>query len=115
PGRQVYTDHLGQVLDVDPRQDIQWHRVMIHVLGWMYDRRLTYAMTVWTVNATEQVRVVGNATYNFDTTFKLSVGINGIPGTRSLLNNHPLWLAPDRVLADEYLRPGLTVGTWLSA
>ena len=112
PGRQLFTDHLGQVRDVDPRQDIQWHRVMVHFMGWMYLRSLNYVMTVWTVNATEQVRVVGSLQYNVDSAFNIGVGINGMPGTRSLNGSHPLWLAPDRVMADEYFRPGFTGGVF---
>lgn len=112
PGRQIYFDHLGREHDVDPRQDIQWHRVMVHFMGWMYLRSLNYVMTVWTVNSTEQVRVVGNLTYNADSAFNIGVGINGMPGTRSLNGSHPLWLAPDRVMADEYFRPGFTGGVW---
>lgn len=36
-----------------------------------------------------------------------------MPGTRSMLGSHPLWLAHDRVLADEYFRPGFTGGLWV--
>jgi hypothetical protein len=44
--------------------------------------------------------------------FNFGVGINALPGTRSLLGSHPFWLAPDRVMADEYFRPGFTGGAF---
>jgi hypothetical protein len=37
-----------------------------------------------------------------------------LPGTRSLGGSHPFWLAPDRVMADEYFRPFFTTGVWAS-
>jgi hypothetical protein len=114
PGAQTYVDHLNVTRDVDPRQDIQWHRVMVHFLGWMYLEKLNYVMTVWTVNSTEQVRVVGSLTYALDSMFNIGAGINGLPGTRSLNGSHPFWLAPDRVMADEYFRPGFTGGVFIN-
>ena len=33
---------------------------------------------------------------------------------RSLDGSHPYWLASDRVLADEFFRPGFTSGVWLT-
>jgi hypothetical protein len=112
PAEMTYIDHLGRTRIIDPRNDIQWHRVMAHIMGWIYLPNLNYVMTMWTVNSTEQVRIVGNLTYNFHPAFKFSVGVNGIPGTRSLNGSHPLWLAGDRVMADEYFRPGFTQGVW---
>lgn len=114
PGSQTFIDHLGREHEVDPRQDIQWHRVMVHFMGWMYMPRLRYVMTVWTVNSTEQIRIVGSLTYAFSNAFNLSAGINGIPGTRSLNGSHPFWLANDRFMADEYFRPGFTSGAWIT-
>jgi hypothetical protein len=41
------------------------------------------------------------------------VGINGLPGTRSLEGNFPYWLGVDsRLIADEYFRPSYTSGIW---
>lgn len=112
PPNQNFRDHLGREHEVDTRQDVNLHRVLIHFLGWAYDPKLRYALSVWTVNATEQVRVVGNLSYRFNEHFNLVGGIGGMPGTRSLLGSHPYWLAHDRVMADEYFRPGFTAGLW---
>src|SRR5687768_2649279 len=35
PGEQQFTDHLGNVHDIDTRNDIQFHRAMIHFRGWL--------------------------------------------------------------------------------
>jgi hypothetical protein len=37
---------------------------------------------------------------------------NGFPGTRSLQGSHPYWLGHDRVMADEFFRPGFTNGVF---
>jgi hypothetical protein len=112
PPNQNFRDHLGREHEVDTRQDVNLHRVLIHFLGWAYDPRLRYALSVWTVNATEQIRLVGNLSYTFNEQLRISGGIGGMPGTRSLLGSHPYWLAHDRVMADEYFRPGFTAGLW---
>lgn len=112
PSEQSANDHLGRPINVDPRLDMNLHRAMIHLKGWLYDERFRFQLTTWTVNATEQVRLIGSLGYVFDETFTLSGGINSIPGTRSTNNSHPYWLGHDRVMADEYFRPGFTAGIW---
>lgn len=112
PSDQTAYDHLGAPIAVDPRLDFNLHRVMIHFKGWLYDERFRYSITNWTVNDTEQVRIVGHLNYVFDKTFILSAGVNGLPGTRTLNNSHPYWLGHDRVMADEFFRPGFTSGIW---
>lgn len=112
PPNQSFRDHRGREHEVDTRQDVNLHRVLIHFLGWAYDPRLRYALSVWTVNATEQIRLVGNLSYTFSEQLRIAGGIGGMPGTRSLLGSHPYWLAHDRVMADEYFRPGFTAGLW---
>ena len=34
--------------------------------------------------------------------------VDGMPGIRSLVGSHPYWLAPDRTMAEEFVRPGFT-------
>jgi hypothetical protein len=119
PASQEATDHLGRPLgggtgEVDTRQDINLHRVMINLRGFMLDPKFNYALTVWTVNATEQVRIVGSLGYTFSDALTLAAGISGVPGTRSLLGSHPFWLGHDRTLADEYFRTGFSSGVWIT-
>jgi hypothetical protein len=60
-----------------------------------------------------QVIVAGNVNYTFNEHLTASVGINALPGTRSLEGNFPYWLSEDsRLIADEYFRPSYTSGIW---
>jgi hypothetical protein len=112
PAEQTYTDHLGNVHPVDTRNDIYSHRVMVFLKGWLGSPRLLYAITLWTVNTTDQRAIFGNIGYQFSRKFSLYTGLNGNPGTRSLQGSHPFWLAPDRVMADEFFRPFFGSGVW---
>jgi hypothetical protein len=110
PAEQTFTDHLGRERQVDTRNDLLWHRVMVHFRGFAYSPKLNYVITVWNVLSTDNLYIIGSFTYKFDPKFNLSVGIDGLPGTRSLLGSHPLWLANDRVMADDFIRPGFCSG-----
>ena len=110
----VFTDHLGNQRPVDTRHDLLSHRVIIWFKGWLGDPRLIYALTVWTVNATDQDAIFGNIGYRFNKKFNLYVGVNGNPGSRSLQGSHPYWLGHDRVMADEFFRPYFAVGLWVN-
>ncbi len=112
PASQTFTNHLGEQVPVDTRNDIQLQREMIFLSGWVYDPKLQYTAMVWTVNSTNQVAVAGNLTYNFSKAFILSGGIGGLPGTVSLLGTFPYNFGTDRQLADDFFRPGFTGGLW---
>lgn len=112
PANQTFVDHLGNIQAVNTRNDIHSHRILIYFKGFLFNPRFTYLAFVWTVNATGQVTVVGNLNYTFNKHFTLSGGVNGFPGTRSLQGSHPYWLGHDRVMADEFFRPGFTNGVW---
>jgi hypothetical protein len=105
PSEQNYTDHLGNQHPVDTREDLFSHRIMVWLKGWMYDPKLIYTVTFWTVNETDQNAIFGNIGYQFDKKFNLYAGIAGNGGSRSLLGSHPYWLGHDRVMADEFFRP----------
>jgi hypothetical protein len=113
PATQTAIDHLGRELGVDTRRDVQLHRVMVHLRGWFLDPKFKYQLTVWTVNDTEQVRLIGSMSYRFNDALTLSGGVGPTPGTRSLGGSHPFWLGHDRVMADEYFRTGFSTGIWL--
>jgi Protein of unknown function (DUF3011) len=112
PGRQTFTDHLGNERTVDGRNDIFPHRVMIFFKGWLGDPKLVYTLFVWTVNSTDQDALFASMGYQFDRKFSLYAGINGIPGTRSLQGSHPYWLGHDRLMADEFFRPYFAYSVW---
>jgi hypothetical protein len=114
PGGQTFLDHLGRERMVDARDDIFAHRIMVHLKGWIALPKLVYQITLWTVNTTDQKALFGVLGYQLDRRFSLYVGLNGLPGTRTLLGNHPWWLGHDRVMADEFFRPFFTHGVWAS-
>lgn len=114
PAEQTFTDHLGRTQPIDTRNDIQLHRILLNFMGFIYDPKFNYVVTVWTVNSTGDVNVVGNLSYEFSKALRLSGGINGLPGTRTMLGSHPHWLGHDRVMADEFFRPGFVSGAWIS-
>lgn len=112
PATQSYVDHLGNTKDIRTRNDFQLQRVMIFFRGFLFDPKFNYALILWTVNATTQVAVIGSLRYKFAKQFNLNVGWGALPGTRSNHYSHPFWLAPDRIMADEYFRPYFTQGMW---
>lgn len=109
---QVFTDHLGNVRPVDPRNDLFSHRIMVFLKGWMGNPNLIYNITLWTVNATDQDAIFANLGYQFSRRFSLYAGLTGNPGSRSLLGSHPYWLGHDRVMADEFFRPYFGSGVY---
>jgi hypothetical protein len=111
-GSQSYTDHLGNQRTTDAREDLYPHRVMIWAKGWMFDPKLIYVLTLWTVNATDQDALFANIGYQFHRRFNLYAGIAGNAGTRSILGSHPYWLGNDRVMADEFFRPFFGAGVY---
>jgi hypothetical protein len=112
PADQMFTDHLGVEHDVDTRNDIFAHRFMIFFKGWLGTPKFIYSIVLWTVNTTDQKAIFGVIGYQFSRQFSLYAGLNGLPGTRSIQGSHPFWLAPDRVMADEFFRPYFTNGAW---
>lgn len=112
PPGQTFVDHLGRTRDVDPRHDIYGHRIMVHLKGWLGLQKLRYQITFWTVNATDQDSLFAAIGYQFHRKFSLYGGLNGLPGSRTLLGSHPYWLGHDRVMADEFFRPYFTHGVW---
>jgi hypothetical protein len=89
PATQTFADHLGNVNVIDPRNDIQFHRAMLHFRGWL---------------CSPKIREAG---YQFHKKFNAYAGVSTIGGSRTVMGSHPFWLANDRVMADaihEYLQ-----------
>ena len=81
PAEQQFTDHLGNVHDIDTRNDIQFHRAMIHFRGWLLSTKARYQITVWTVMSTDQTTLYGFLGYQFHKRFNVYAGINSLGGT----------------------------------
>jgi hypothetical protein len=112
PGTQSATDHLGRPIAVTPRQDFQFHRVMLFSQGWLFSPKFQYSTFVWTVQDTNQVAVGGALYYTFGKLMTLGAGWNAYPGTMSLQGSHPYWESFDRVMADEFFRPYFSQGVF---
>lgn len=112
PPGQTFVDHVGRKHEIDARNDIYSHRVMVFLKGWLGIPKFRYQIILWTVNTTDQKALFGTLGYQFHRAFSLYGGMNALPGTRSLQGSHPYWLAPDRVMADEFFRPFFTNGIW---
>ncbi len=112
-----YTNHNGETIAIDRRQDIQFQKSNLYFRGWVGDPKIRYTVFVWTSNATlgqgAQVVVAGNLQYKFNKHFELGIGINGLPSVRSILGQWPEWLRSDaRPIAEEYFRGSFTTGIY---
>jgi hypothetical protein len=112
PPDQSALDHLGRPIPINPRNDFQFHRVMLFAQGWLFSPKFQYSTFVWTVQDTNQVAVGGSLTYNFGKYLTLGAGWNAYPGTLSLQGSHPYWQSYDRVMADEFFRPFFSQGVF---
>jgi hypothetical protein len=112
PPDQTATDHLGRPIAVEPRNDFQFHRVMLFSQGWLFSPKFQYSTFVWTVQDTNQVAVGGTLYYNFGKYMTIGAGWNAYPGTMSLQGSHPYWESYDRVMADEFFRPYFSQGVF---
>jgi hypothetical protein len=112
PGTQTATDHLGRPITVAPRQDFQFHRVMLFSQGWLFHPKFQYSTFLWTVQDTNQVAVGGALYYSFNKYATVGMGWNAYPGTMSLQGSHPYWESYDRVMADEFFRPYFSQGVF---
>jgi hypothetical protein len=112
PPDQSAVDHLGRPIAVTPRQDFQFHRVMLFSQGWLFSPNFQYSTFVWTVQDTNQVAVGGALYYKFGKLMTLGAGWNAYPGTLSLQGSHPYWQSYDRVMADEFFRPYFSQGVF---
>ncbi len=112
PGTQTAVDHLGRPIVVLPRQDFQFHRVMLFSQGWLFNPKFQYSTFLWTVQDTNQVAVGGALYYTFNKYATVGMGWNAYPGTMSLQGSHPYWESYDRVMADEFFRPFFSQGVF---
>jgi len=112
PGTQTAVDHLGRPITVMPRQDFQFHRVMLFSQGWLFSPKFQYSSFLWTVQDTNQVAVGGALYYSFSKYATVGMGWNAYPGTMSLQGSHPYWESYDRVMADEFFRPYFSQGVF---
>ncbi len=113
----TYTDSFGRTRELDRRNDIQIQKVKIDTRGWFMVPELLYNLYVWTANPTmgqgAQVVVAGYMAYAAHPAFRVGMGMNPLPTTRSIEGTFPrLHKVDNRTMADEYMRGSYTMGIW---
>lgn len=106
PGEQTFTDHLGRERPVKARNDLNWHRTFVWLTGFLYDRKLRYNISIWSLATTQQTLVFGNLRYVASRALTLGVGLGPNLTNRSLQGSWPFWAGSDRQMAEEFLRGG---------
>ena len=108
PARQTFTDHLGNERTVDGRNDIQPHRIILFLKGWLgHAEADLHALLLDREHHGPGRDLRASSATSSTASSALYAGINGTPGTRSLQGSHPYWLGHDRLMADEFFRPVL--------
>lgn len=113
----TYTNSFGRTRDIDIRNDLQVQKVILYFKGWVYDPDFRYVFYTWTSNTSQgdgaQVVVAGYLTKHFNEQFNLSLGISGLPTSRSMEGQWPNFLKVDyRTIGDEFFRGSYTTGVF---
>jgi len=114
PQGQTFTDHLGRVREVNPRNDINWHRTFAWLTGFFYDPRFRYNISLWSLPTTQQTLIFGNLQFRVSPLIGFGVGIAPNLTARSLQGSWPFWAASDRQMAEEFFRGGFSSGFWIT-
>jgi hypothetical protein len=108
----TYTDHFGNVHDVQRRNDIQLARDVFYFSGYAFHPRLDYNILIFTSTATLVATAAGYAGFVFSKGFALRAGFFSLPSTRAMTGTYPYFQGTDRSMATNYFRPGFTQGIW---
>ncbi len=110
--QRTYVDHLGNVREVQRRNDFQLVRDVFYFSGFVFDPRLDFNILLYTSTATLTATAAGYVGYVFDKAFALRAGFFSLPSVRSLTGTYPFFESVDRSMAGNYMRPGFTQGVW---
>lgn len=113
----TYVDHFGEVSSIDIRDDFEINKLFLFTQGWFLDPKFRYTFYVWAsgpaIGTSNGILAAGSLTYSFNDAFTLGGGVLGLPSTRSMDGQFPLWDRVDaRLIADEFMRGGFTQGIW---
>ena len=111
---RAFTDHLGNVREVKPRNDLNWHRTFAWIKGWVLDPKFNYNISIWSLPTTQQALVFGNLQYRVSPALQLGVGIAPNLTSRSVQGSWPYWAATDRQMSEEFFRGGFSSGFWIT-
>jgi hypothetical protein len=114
PVGRSFTDHLGRVRPVNPRNDVNWQRTFVWLTGFFYDPRFRYNISLWSLPTTQQTLLFGNLQYRASKSFVFGVGLAPNLTARSLQGSWPYWAASDRQMSEEFFRGGFSSGFWVT-
>ena len=114
PADQVFTDHLGREREVDPRNDLNWHRTMVWLTGFFFKPQFRYNITLWSLGTTQQTLLFGNLQYRFNRAVAIGVGILPNLTARSMQGSWPFWAGSDRTMAEDFFRGGFSSGVFVT-
>jgi hypothetical protein len=110
--RATYTTHLGEVKEVQKRNDFQLTRDVFYFSGYVFDRRLDYNIITYTSTADLTAAAAGYVGFVFHKAFALRAGFFSLPTLRAMTGTYPYFAGTDRSMAENYMRPGFTQGVW---
>ena len=113
PVGRSFTDHLGVVRPVSPRNDVNWQRTFAWITGFFYDPKFRYNISLWSLPTTQQTLLFGNLQYRASPAFVVGVGIGPNLTARSVQGSWPYWAATDRQMAEEFFRGGFSSSIWV--
>ena len=114
PAEQTFRDHLGRERLVKSRNDLNWHRSMVWLTGFLYVPQFRYNITLWSLPTTQQALIFGNLQYTFGPALTMGVGILPNLTSRSMQGSWPYWAGSDRQMMDDYFRGGFSSGLFLA-
>ena len=108
----TYVTHLGEVKDVQKRNDFQLTRDVFYFSGYVYDKRLDYNIILYFSTADLSAVAAGYVGFVFSKAFALRAGFFSLPSLRAMTGTYPYFPGTDRSMAANYMRPGFTQGVW---
>jgi hypothetical protein len=108
-----FTDHLGRPQQSNLSNSLDWHRTMIWLTGFFYDPRFRYNITSWSLGATQQTLIFGNAQFLVSPHFLVGAGILPTLTARSMQGSWPYWAGSDRQMSEELFRGGFSSGVYV--
>jgi hypothetical protein len=114
PQGQTFTDHLGREREVNPRNDLNWHRSFVWLTGFIYDPKFRYNISIWSLPTTQQNLIFGNLQYTVANWLTAGVGIGPNRTARSVQGAFPFFAGTDRLMGEEFFRGGFSSGVWVT-
>jgi hypothetical protein len=108
----TYVTHLGDVVDVNKRNDFQLTRDVFYFTGYVFDERLDYNIILYTSTADLTATAAGYVGFVFSKAFALRAGFFSLPTLRAMTGTYPYFAGTDRSMEVNYMRPGFTQGVW---